>query len=173
MTFPIKDSVFMAGKVTPGAARIRKASDPRTWEVRKGYGISGANTVFTGDDIKPFSIDVTLWTAEHFEEWTSFAKVLVKPTQATRWKAIGIFHPILRIAPLNISAVVVLDVSQFDTDDQGLWMCTIELLPFRKPKPALVKPSAAIPGVPKAAPTAQDAADKKINDLMGQVDKLL
>lgn len=163
----------MAGRVTPGAARIRKASDPRTWEVRKGYGFSGANTVFTGDDLKPFCLDVMLWTPEQFDEWTTFAKVLVKPTAATRWKAIGIFHPILRVAPLNISAVVVVDVSQFDTDDQGLWMCTIDLLPFRAPKPALVKPAAAIPGVSKAAPTAQDAADKKMGELLEQVNKLL
>jgi hypothetical protein len=163
----------MSGRVTPGAARIRKASDPRTWEVRKGYGFSGANTVFTGDDLKPFSVDILLWLPEHFDEWATFAKVLVKPTARTRSKAIGIYHPILRVPPLNISAVVVTDVSQFDTDDQGLWMCTIELLPFRAPKPALVKPAAAVPGVAKPVPTAQDAADVKMGQLMDQVNKLL
>lgn len=173
MTFPIKDAVFMAGRMTPGSARIRKASDPRTWEVRKGYGFSGANTVFTGDDLKPFSLDVVLWTPEQFDEWATFAKVLVKPTAATRWKAIGIYHPILRVPPLNISAVVVQDVSQFDVDEHGQWMCTIELLPFRAPKPALVKPAAAIPGVAKPTPTAQDAADVKMGKLLDQVNSLL
>ena len=173
MTFPIRDTIFLSGKTSPGACRVRKATDPRTWEVRKGYGFSGASTVFTGDDIKGFSVDFLLWLPEHFDEWTDFAKLLVKPTAKTRGKALGIYHPLLRVPPLNISAVVVQDVSQFDVDDQGQWMCSVDFLPFRAPKPALSKPNAATPGASKPAPTAQDEADKKMQALLGQVQSLL
>ena len=173
MTFPIRDSIFLAGKVSPGAVRVRKASDPRKWEVRAGYGITGASTVYTGDDLKPFACEFSIWLPEQIEEWADFAKVLVKPTQKTRYKALGIYHPLLRVPPLNISAVTVLDVSQWDVDDHGLWTCTVDFQPFRAPKPMLSRPSAAVPGVAKAAPTAQDAADVKMGALLAQVNDLL
>jgi hypothetical protein len=174
MGFPIGDSVWMGGQKSPGSARIRKAGDPRTWDVRKGYGFSGAYAVFTGDDLSKFSIDFALWTPDQFDDWRDFAKVLAKPTTAkARTKAIGIYHPVLRVPPLNIKAVVVLDCSQFDVDETGLWMCSVDLMVFRPPKPALARPPAAIPGVAKPAPTAQDAADKKIQQLVGQVGDLL
>lgn len=173
MGFPIKDQVWLGGKVTPGAARPRKASDPRTWDVRKGYGFSGAYAIYTGDDLAKFDVDVVLWEEEHFDEWNDFAKVLVKPTAKTRAKAIGIYHPLLRVPPLNIRAVQVVDVTQFDTNDDGLWMCTISLLVFRPPKPVLSRPNASIPSAGEAPPTAQDAADRQIQALLGQVKGLL
>lgn len=173
MAFPIGDSVFMGGRQTPGSARIRKANDPRTWDVRKGYGFSGSYAVFTGDDLSKFSIDIALWTPEQFDEWATFAKILAKPTAKTRNKAIGIYHPILRIPPLDIKAVVVLDVSQFDVDDDGLWMCTIELMSFRPPKPALSRPEESTPSVKKKPDeTAREAADRQIEALLAQVNKL-
>lgn len=173
MAFPISNTVRMGGKDTPGYARPRKASDPRTWDVRKGYGFSGAYAIYTGDDLSKFDVDVVLWLPDQFEEWKDFAKVLVKPTAATRTKSIGIYHPLLRVPPLDIKAVQVLDVSQFEPGPDMLFMCTISLLVYRPPKPVLARPNASIPSASSPTPTAKDAADAQIQALVGEVKGLL
>jgi len=52
----------------PASSRSGGASNPRGWDVRQGYGTSGATVVYTGDGLAKFSIKVFLWEDEHFEQ---------------------------------------------------------------------------------------------------------
>jgi hypothetical protein len=172
-TFPQQDYVMLGGAKTPGRATIVGAGTPRSWDVRQGYGYSGAIVVYTGDGLAKFDIVVDLWEKEHFADWIRFAKIaLEKSPLGTKPKALDIQHPLINLPPLSITSVVVEDVTQFEQDEEGLWTCTIKCLQYRAPKPALGKPNAAIPNAAKPTPTAQDAADVEIQRLMKQFSSL-
>ena len=161
--FPVQDFVLLGGEKPPGRSYPMGAGSPRTWDKRKGYGFSGATLVFTGDDLSQFEIVVECWLQDHFFEWDEFArKVLVKPPTGKRPTALDIAHPLVNGPPLLITSVVVLDVTQWEQDDDNLWTRSISVSAFRAPQPALGKPNAAIPGVPKKVPTAADEMDAKI-----------
>lgn len=172
--FPDQDWIKLGGKRPPGIAVVRGAGTPRKWDKRAGYGITGAYLVFTGDDLASFEIDIIIWDEEHWTEWLAFAPVLEKPKAGQRPKAIGIMHPLVNRPPWRITSVVVDDVLQFEPDADGeIWICTIKVTPFKGPAPALSKPTAAIPGASAPVPTAQDAADKKIQALTQEMAGLL
>lgn len=171
--FPRQDYIMLGGVQSPGCATITGAGCPRTWDVRQGYGYSGAIVVFTGDGLAKFDVHIDLWLPSHFAEWNRFAKIcLAKAPLGTKPKAMDIAHPLLNMEPLKITSVVVEDVSQFEQDEFGLWTCTIKLLQYRAPKPALGKPLAAIPNAVTKAPTAQDAAELEIQRLTAQFSAL-
>jgi hypothetical protein len=158
-----QDFIVIGGDVSPGRARIKGAGSPRTWDVRQGYGFSGAWVIFTGAGLAKFEVEIALWQDAQRQAWEGFAKkYLEKAPSGTRPKALGIYHPLLAASPLNISAVVVEDVSQFEEDDFGLWTCVIKFLEYRQPKPILARPSSAIPAAGQALPTARDALDQEI-----------
>ncbi len=160
---PREDFIILGADKSPGRATIVSPGSPREWDIRKGYGFSGASTVFIGNGLAKFDVLVDLWQPVQYSDWDRFAKkYLQKAPIGLRPMAYGISHPVLNTAPLNISSVVVEDVVFEGTDDYGLDTWRIKFLEFRAPKPALGKPLAAIPAATKPLPTAQDAADREI-----------
>jgi hypothetical protein len=171
--YPAQDYVTIANVPSPGRATILGAGLKRTWEIRKGYGLSGATVVFTGADLAKFDIEIALWDAEHWIQWDLFAKaILAKPPTALAPVALGIQHPLLNLEPLKITSIVVEEVTQFEEDDSGLWICKIKCIEYRAPMLALAKPKAAIPSAKVPKPTAQDAAEVEIQRLLGQFNAL-
>ncbi len=163
MTFPNQDWIVLNGQRSPGVARIVNASDPRKWDKRVGYGMSGAYLVYVSDELPSFSVMVDLTKPSHFVQWITFAKLLEKPRKGVRpTKALSIDHPLLALPPLRITEVVVEDVSQFEVDDDGLYTCEIKFIKWGKPAPILSKPTAAIPAAGAKIPDARDAGDKAI-----------
>jgi hypothetical protein len=160
---------------------IKGFGDPWKWDQRKGYGTSGASSVFAGEDLSKGSITVTAWDkpAIWTPTWEAFArKVLVKePTAGTGKaapKALAIVHPLVNGPPLNITSVNRVDVSQWDQDDNGLWTCEIKLEKFALPTAGLGTPNGTGPAGGKVPPTkpkvpaAKDAADMQIEALVKQ-----
>lgn len=149
-----QDQIFLAGLPNPGVAEfVKPANAPRNWDVRQGYGYSGAFIVYTGDGLAKFSVKLTCWSPpDLFAEWTPFAALLKKPPKGLTPSqlsafALGISHPLLNMDPINVSSVVVEDLSQWVQDDDGEWTMTIDFLQFRAPAPALGKPDKTIPGI--------------------------
>jgi hypothetical protein len=152
------DTFQINGEECPGKCEVRGAGTPRKWDQRPGYGFSGAISVFTGNALSDFEIDVVLTTAQHLFDWNDFAsKYLIKGPQGVRPTALGIYHP--KLASLGIVTVVVTNLSQFTTLENGGEVCTISFQQYGKPLPMLKKPDGSIPGVAKAVPTAKDALD--------------
>lgn len=173
MSFPRIDSIMLGGKRSPGLAVITGASIPRKWDIQQGYGFSGAVVIYTGDDVAKFTVRITLWLEEHYEEWLTFSNsVLAKPPKGQRPKALGIKHPLLNLAPLFISEVVVEDVTQLEQTEDDKWIAEIRLIQYRKPMPMLGKPNTSIDPAAPPKPTAEDAADREILKMLAQVDEL-
>lgn len=125
--FPQQDYVMLGGMKSPGRATIGGGGSPREWDVRKGYGFSGAFVVYTGDGLAKFDILIELWLKEHFAEWQRFSKIcLEKPPLGMKPKAMDIAHPLLNMTPIKITSVVIEDVTPFEQDDEGLFSCTIK-----------------------------------------------
>ncbi len=178
------DSFRIGGDWCPGIAIARKASDPRKWDKRAGYGISGATLVYMGDDLSAFSIDVSIWTQTQMNEWkTFFGKYLKKPAPpkidpksafaappVAIPKALGLYNP--RLAMLGISTVVVEDVTQFEQVGDGIEGCTIDVQVYRAPLPILVKPNGKIPDVNGKGPDAKDEAERLIKEKLAKIDAL-
>jgi hypothetical protein len=167
--FPAREYVMIGGDRSPGKATIRGASSPRGWDERKGYALSGATLVPSGNPLGEFEILFEFWDETQIPLWYSFASKYfdesVRLVPGTlKPKALGIEHPILSAPPLRITEAVVLDATQLDMDETGLWSCTVKFKRYRKALPALSPPDASIPAAQKPAPTAQDAAEREIQE---------
>lgn len=180
---PHQDWIELAGEKSPGVAVVRGAGNPRNWDVRQGYGLTGATVIFTGVGLAKFEVDIFCWRNSHFEDWKKFAKkVLMAPasdaaTAANAGKkslSMAITHPALNDPPLSIKQVVVEDVTQWEQspDAGGLWSRTIKFLEYRQPKPALVKPFEGPPGSPLAVKPPVDPKVMQIQANKAQIAKL-
>lgn len=136
---------------SPGVAKIKKAGSPREWDIRKGYGFSGASLVFTGMGLAKFDVDLFLWTPSHFLQWEAFSVLLTNPPPppGVLPTSLAIDHPILNKKPWLITKVVIEDVSTWDCNDTGLWSLTISFIQYRKALPALLPPLEGPPGASK------------------------
>ncbi len=156
---PHQDYIVLAGAPSPGYAVVKGAGSPRKWDIQNGYGITGATTIFMGEGLAAFDVDIFCWKAAHFLAWPVFARLtLVNPPIGSRPTSMSIQHPVLQDPPLSISQVVVTNVTQWeqDPDGGGLWCRTISFLQYRKPRPALVKPFEGPPGSPIVVPQPID-----------------
>jgi hypothetical protein len=165
---PRQSHIVLASLKSPGVCRVRGANSPRDWDIRKGYGLTGATIVYTGDNLAKFSVDIQLWEDSQFLEWEIFAKILEKPKTRIA-PALGIQHPMVNMAPWGITSVVVEDVDQFEDNDEGLFMATIHFIQFRKPLPMLARPVASIPAIATPNPTAADAFELELQGKLAQV----
>jgi hypothetical protein len=171
--FPRQDFFYLAGNKSPGRATLVGAGTPRRWKKNSGYATSGASLVYQGNDLSEFSFEVYMWDRKlHVPQWNEFAKnVLAKPPPGVTADAYLIEHPALVFPPLNITAAVILDVSQPEQDDTGGWTVTIKFQEYAPPKTHEAK-AVATPDVPNAPPKPADAAEQQIAQLSSQLNGL-
>ncbi|AKV03195.1 hypothetical protein AKJ09_09858 [Labilithrix luteola] len=154
--------VTVAGVRSPGRARISGADIVYLWDVQQPFGMSGGSTRFRGRGLSKFTLAIDLWRREHFIAWAAFKKLLEPPT-LTKPLVVAMGHPILTDA--NIKAIAIEKLGQPVRGDNGIWTSTSEILEYRDPVPAIVKPRGAIPttdkGVPQPPKTAADLALEK------------
>lgn len=159
------DAILLADQESPGIADVAGAGSPRTWDERKGQGMSGATLVYTGDGLAEFTVVLSLTTPQHIDGWNTWKLLVAKTPRGVQPKALDIYHPAL--ADLGIKSVVVLDVSSLDKDgDTGGQKVTIKFKSQQKPVPAAGKADSSYskPG----QPTAQDENQKQIVALQAQ-----
>jgi hypothetical protein len=150
---------------SPGVAKIKGSGAPREWDIRKGYGFSGASLVFTGEGLAKFSVDIFVWEPEHWILWEAFSALLTNPPPppGTLPTSLSIDHPILNKKPWLITKVVVGSegIGFWENDGLGLWSVTIPFVQYRKAKPAILPPLEGPPGTTAVAPPLN--AQQKIN----------
>lgn len=166
--WPEQDWIGLGPVRSPGRATIVSAPRANKWDIRDGYGLDGATTVFVGVKASVIEVRFDLWLPSQFTDWLLFSRAVLEPSAITGRLAWEIKHPVLNATPINVFKVQVVEVTPFVQDDDGMWSCTVKFVEFKKPKPALSKPIAAIPAVSKPVPTAQDAAEVEIQALQAK-----
>lgn len=168
MTTPILnifrvDSIEIAGKRTPGRARIINATRSRKWDVQGGFGIGGGSLNLVGEEPAKFTLEVDLWTDEHMLQWLDFAQILKRPPLGVSASALRVVSP--HLSDLGIIDAVVEAIHQFEQRESGMLTKVIDFLEWRKPVKMLGRPNGAIPNAEKKEPSARDAADREIDAL--------
>jgi hypothetical protein len=137
-----QDYIVLQGAKSPGKAVVTGATDKRKWDIQIGYALSGGITIYRGKEISKFSVVLTLATAQDWIDWAAWRKLVARPPNGVRPKAMTIEHPWLRM--LDIHEVSIEEVGQpEESDETGAWTVTIKFLEFRLPKPVFLKPEAA------------------------------
>ena len=167
--FPTQDTLLLGPFPIPGKVTILSASRKSKWQINSGWGVDGGNTIWVGVEPAEIKLRIEMWDPLQYEAWKIVAKAIFVPTAKTGQLALDIKHPILNDPPLNITAVQVVEVQAMQQDDQGGWSTEITLVEFKRPKPAIGQPKAAIPTATNPPPTAQDAQDVKIAALSAQL----
>lgn len=149
----------IAGQLTPGVCEITGANSPRKWDERGGYGYSGAIVVYHGTGLSHFTIGLTLYTIEDWNDWAKFKSVVAKAPFGKRPRALDISHPVL--AEVGITSIVVEDVNAPMQIDDGVWLVEIKAIEYRNPKYTLAKPegSAATPVDPREQEIAANSQE--------------
>lgn len=169
--FPSTDTITIASAPAPGKWTLSKADKEYGWQIRKGFGNSGATVVPTGDELVEPEFLVEFWDPKDWVLFQPFRalylkKALVGVPGAPTAMALGIDHPELKAQ--GCTSVVVKKISIFKNDGFGVWSGTVHFLQYRPPQLALSKPSAAVPDVGTPRPTAQDALEARIQALLAQ-----
>ncbi len=157
------DFVILAGLPSPGIAEVLGAGSPRKWDERKGYALSGASLVFKGNGLAKFTLQLRLYTIEHWEAWEAWKPLVMRPPVGERARALDIYHPFLD--SLEIRSVVVEDVLQPQQTDDGEWTIEIKLIEYRRPVVALARQDGS-------RNRSTDPVDQYIDALSSQVQEL-
>lgn len=133
-------NVRIVGARSPGLAEVKKATQPRKWDKRLGYGLSGSFPVFRGRDLTEFDVIIRLIDDQDWLDWNNWKPIVEAPPFGKFPKALDIWHPWTEAA--KIKSCVVVNVGQPEMDEYGVHTITINMLEWRRPIVTLVKPDA-------------------------------
>lgn len=155
------DHILLAGSKSPGVCDVTEASSVRRWDERRGFGLSGATSVYRGIALAHPVVTFRLYTEQDWLEWALFALLLVKPPLGTRPRAMDIWHPILEDLDIRSVGVEKLDQPVM-SDDSGVWSIKCKFIEYRPLQPAL-----SIPDGSQATPLSEN--DRMIAELTGRI----
>lgn len=125
-----RDIAFVEGVPTPGYCEVTGASSPRKWDEADGYGFSGGLLIFHGLPLCKFSLKLTLYDTDDWNDWHAFRPLVMRPPKLVRPRALAIDHP--QLAELGVASMVVADVAQATQIDHGVWLIEIPCIEWRQ-----------------------------------------
>lgn len=177
------DSIFISDQLVPGVVEIKGLNAPRDWEERRSFGMMGARLRYKGQKLSHFSILVSLYTEEHWDDWLEFGPLIRRPpppdrsqlaaitsipslyrVMRTQAPPLSIRHPLLE--EYRIRQVVVEDVTAPVEDDKGVWSFEIKLIQYQRP----VRVLSSSGGRDREAGTSQE--DREIAALTSELNQL-
>lgn len=178
-----EDEVYISERLVPGIVEIRGLKAEREWEERMSFGMMGARLRYKGQRLSHFSLNVALYTQEHWDAWLEFGALLRRPpppdrgqlaaitsipslyrVMRTQAPPLSIRHPLLE--EYRIRQVVVEDVVAPVQDDRGVWTIEIKLIQYQQPQRVLSTSG----GRDREAGTSRQ--DREIAALTAQLDQL-
>lgn len=177
------DSVYIDGQLVPGIVEIKGLNAARDWEERQSFGMMGSRLRLKGIKLSHFSLNVELYTEEHWNDWIVFSPAIRRPPPPTgsqlsaitslpalnrviRTQAppMNIEHPLLE--EYRITRVVVEDVVAPVQDPTGFWTIEIKLIQYQPPQRVLSTSG----GRDRESGTSRQ--DREIAELTQQLDTL-
>lgn len=158
MTFdPLRrpdDSVYISDQLVPGIVMIKGLNALRDWEERRSFGMMGARLRYKGQKLTHFSLMVSLYNQEHWDDWIEFGPLVRRPPQPSRSQVtaitsipsfyqfmltqsppLSIRHPLLE--EYRIRRAVVEDVTAPVEDEKGVWSFEIKMIQYQRPQRVL------------------------------------
>jgi len=146
-----EDDVYISDRLVPGVVVIQGLKAERDWEERRSFGMMGAMLRYKGQKLSHFSLLVSLYTEEHWDDWLEFGPLIRRPPQPDRSQLAAItsipsLHRVMRTQapPLSIRnpileeyrirQVVVEDVLAPVEDEKGFWTIEIKLIQYQRPQ---------------------------------------
>jgi hypothetical protein len=160
---PIRNPVnyyLLCGKKSPGIVTMSGLNQPRRIQELMAPGFAGATCVYLGWKPCHFSATHTLLTEEDWLEWMTFKTMLKLPARGQRPKALSFWHPFADMFDPPIRSVLVEDVLQPITNDNGSETIEVKYAQFERPKMQFSKPDAATD-----QPLTKEQAITKFNEL--------
>lgn len=148
------DAVYISDRLVPGIVEIKGLAALRDWEERRSFGMMGAMLRYKGQKLSHFTLAVSLYTQEHWNDWLEFGPLVRRPpppdrsqlaaitsipslhrVMRTQAPPLSIRHPLLE--EYRIRQVVVEDVTAPVEDDRGFWAFEIKLIQYQRPQRVL------------------------------------
>lgn len=163
------DYAILSGIPTPGICKISNGAKVLNWDERKGYGTSGAASVFTGDKLARFVMRIEFYdgvrglsSSDARLVWEQELLPVLEAASDGK-TAIDFYHPSVSEKPVDVRAAVPEEIGQL-TQEGDLWTVEVKFLQFRKPQPKIGKPTGSTAS--KGAETAKDQTDREIDDAL-------
>lgn len=154
---------------SPGVCTITGDGIPLNWQVREGFGLSGATQAFRGLGLAEFQLSVKMWTQEHRTQFLVFNAAIQPSPLGAPQKVYSISNPILGLA--EITQCVFLNKPFVLPNDELAVVVSYKCRQARKPLPTLTSPTAAGAASPEGA--AADAYQARIQQHLTEIDNLL
>jgi len=149
-----ENKIHIGGMLTPGICDVLGPSNPREWEERAGYGLSGATIIFRGRKLSHFQIDLRLYTVQDWTDWYAFLpKISVIPIGKNA-RGFDIESKLTEM--VGIKAICFEDIGVPKQTGDGEWTVELKCIEYRKPVVTLAKADGA-------QATEVDANDQKID----------
>jgi hypothetical protein len=172
---PQSDTFTLSGQACPAMCELMSCDAPQEWDVRKGYGLSWATVVPSGEGLSKPVFEARIWEGQQQDPaWVAFcSQFLSRPAPASQGtttpKSFGFFHPIASRPPHNVTSVVVLDCKYKGESEDGLLTWEISLLEWAQPRPAPPKPGQSTSAVGSGPPAAEDALGAEQNQASAEL----
>lgn len=144
------DAVYLDDQLVPGIVEIKGLKTPREWEERMSFGMMGARLRYKGQRLSHFTLQVSLYTQEHWDDWIEFYPTVRRAprpdrsqiqaitsvpslTRVMRSQAppLSIRNPLLE--EFRINRVVIEETVAPVEDDKGAWVAEIKLIQYQRP----------------------------------------
>lgn len=174
---PLREDVHyfvLQGQRCPGRAVLKTTSAGLKWDEQAPAGSTGATLTGGGSKLAVVTFAIELWRSLHFIEWSSWRRLLAKPTPAPagqfgakKVSAMVISSP--QLDELGVRSVVFESRTELhEVGEHGMWGCEVTFREYRAPKPLLVAPAGAVTSVDEEKSTPSVWENARIEALLKQ-----
>lgn len=118
------DFALVDGQRAPGVCTLTKFTKKRKLLKIEPYGTRGARVISLGEHLAEWAFTISLATAQNWQDWAPFSKVLDRIPVGPQGKAASIVWA--PFAARGVQAVMIEEVEgPLPSGDQGLWVVTI------------------------------------------------
>lgn len=179
MSNPISDPevwhvATIAGRDTPGLAKVEGNERERAYDEKKGPGRDGATLTYRGKKLVELVLTIKIWTADMYDAWEDF-RAFLEP-YAEEGKAVTFWHG--STETLHVKSVVITNIGNPKqvTEGDSLYVATIKMKEWIAPPKANVTKTPAGAqadgGAGAPRPTALTQSEQDASNLLAEARRI-